>query len=353
MERRAQLLITAVFASSGCTKSGAWLFPGAEAPDEIKYSHASHLDENVACLDCHGGVNVTRELADVERPDHAACARCHATQMDACTVCHTNPTRATKSRKLDRGLVFSHPQHMPRVNGNCVRCHFDIPRATSAEASRVPEMDACTDGCHREDLADTRCERCHVDLGRYRLESIRFLAHSTNFERRHQDAARANADSCAKCHERTFCTDCHADTNVLGAETKNIERPTRSFIHPAPYRAIHALDARAKRDTCESCHKSSFCSSCHASVGLAALDETRVRPHPSGWLDPTSPQFHGREARRSITTCASCHDRGAASVCVRCHQVGGTGGSPHPPNFSRRDAPADNRMCRLCHGRDL
>jgi membrane protease subunit (stomatin/prohibitin family) len=177
------------------------------------------------------------------------------------------------------------------------------------------------------------------------------MAHPTSFEKKHQQAAKENAKTCNTCHERTFCTDCHAGASVLGAEEKAAERATRSFIHPAPYRSIHALDARTNSNTCSTCHPSSFCSSCHASLGLASLESLRGTggPHPQEWLDPMSPAFHGREARRSIASCASCHDQGARSVCVRCHQVGGTGGSPHPPGFERRAAPRDNRMCRVCH----
>ena len=50
--------------------------------------------------------------------------------------------------------------------------------------------------------------------------------------------------------------------------------------------------------------------------------------------------------------CAPCHDQGAASVCVTCHRVGGSGGTPHPPGWSDAHPRADisrNGMCLICH----
>jgi hypothetical protein len=238
---------------------------------------------------------------------------------------------------------------MAETNGNCMRCHAEIPRADSVEALEHPAMETCTDGCHKSALAETRCDLCHDDLSRYKLESIRFMSHGADFERRHGPVAKKDASTCANCHETSYCSDCHSSTAPIEPSTKLLERSTRSFIHPQPYVAIHAIDARSKKDTCESCHRPTFCRSCHASVGLAGLANDRAAPHPRGWLDPFSPSFHGIEARRSIESCAGCHDRGAQSNCVRCHQVGGSGGNPHPPGFSRRTDPTQNRMCRICH----
>lgn len=370
MERRPRLLtgaraagvLLALLASAGLADACAGVVPGTsggtlaaegqlfmgERADELRYSHARHLREDVGCLDCHPGVDEGAPRSTA-LATHARCVRCHDTaDRGRCGACHLRPDQARKPVREASGIFFGHREHLPRVEGDCMRCHAEVAAAKALGAIR-PGMETCTGDCHRPALAETRCELCHADLSRYRLESIRFMAHGANYERRHGPAARAAADACARCHERTFCSDCHASTAPLPAEVRHAERATRSYIHPAPYEAIHAIDARAQRDTCASCHRPSFCRACHATVGLSSLSSERPAPHPSGWLDPMSPSFHGLEARRAIATCAGCHDRGAASNCVRCHQVGGTGGNPHPPGFARgRDARRD-RMCRICH----
>lgn len=345
MERRVLVLGLALIGSGACVTL-------LSRPDRLRYSHSLHLKEDVACVDCHAGIEETTKLDVTYIPTHDACARCHsAEEMERCTYCHSNPEHATRSPPRRRGIRFSHAVHMEPAKGNCVRCHQDVPDAESVEETNTPAMETCAEDCHRPDMKRFACDRCHVSLSRYPLESIRFFAHGVDFERRHGRVARGEAEACMQCHERSYCMDCHSGTRVLPAEAIHVERASRAFIHPAPYAALHAVDARTRKTRCETCHATSFCSSCHATYGVAALEGLRTGPHPSGWLDPVSPNFHGMEARRRIATCAACHDRGAASVCVRCHQVGGPGGNPHPPGFARGPQPRDHRMCRACHWR--
>ncbi|MCK6549760.1 cytochrome c3 family protein [Myxococcota bacterium] len=373
MERRTHVLsplgltMVALVASAallaGCAERGAPLTTASGAPittasrfDKLRFSHETHLKKEIGCLDCHSGVDQAEDLSSTYMPFHDKCARCHSdTEMKNCKQCHLeeDTSKIVRAVPADDGIHFSHVNHARRVMGNCAKCHPEVPRAKTSEESVRPPMETCTDGCHKEDMAESRCDRCHADLTRYSLESVRFMAHGARFVENHGEAASKSDAACSNCHARDFCSDCHSNTNLVGAETRLADRATRSFIHPAPYQAVHAMDARSKRDTCETCHRSNFCDSCHASVGLASLDRVRTAPHPPGWSDPSSTTFHGLQARREITACAACHDQGAASVCVRCHQVGGTGGNPHPPGFSRRESedPTTNRMCRACHWR--
>jgi hypothetical protein len=362
MERRPFILVPRGLASlaaitistvGGCAEERSSMGLFSDPPtigDTLHYSHAKHLKLDVGCLDCHKGIDVDLKPTGAHFPDHDRCQPCHETKEEAsCTLCHERPELALRHVPDARGIRFSHPGHMAETRGNCMHCHADIPQSDLADKIEHPPMETCTDGCHRTALSQTRCELCHEDLSRYKLESIRFMAHGANFEHTHGRAARRDSSTCGNCHDKSYCSDCHSNTALVEAGTKLAERSTRSFIHPQPYLAIHALDSRAKKDTCESCHRPTFCRSCHASVGVAGLTNERTAPHPQGWLDPFSPSFHGIEARRSIETCAGCHDRGGQSNCVRCHQVGGSGGNPHPPGFSRRTDPNQNRMCRVCH----
>lgn len=318
--------------------------------DRVLYSHASHLKGDTTCLDCHTGIEAQTQLAQTFIPSHDGCKRCHEDKMEACGYCHTRPEAATRSPPRDTGLRFAHAPHMEQVRGNCMRCHYEIPHAEDAHATRTPPMRACVESCHTETMAEMKCGTCHEDLTRYPLESIRFLSHGGGFEREHGRAASKPDAACASCHERFFCADCHAEKVQTVPFLGHVEEATRSFIHPPPFQATHAFEARTRRDECTTCHRPTFCASCHASVGLASLERPRTNPHPSGWLDPASAAFHGPAARREIAACAGCHDQGRGSSCVRCHQVGGSGGNPHPPGFERGE-PSRQRMCVVCHAR--
>jgi hypothetical protein len=75
-----------------------------------------------------------------------------------------------------------------------------------------------------------------------------------------------------------------------------------------------------------------------------------TNPHPPGWVgnDVRSADFHGRQARRDIASCAGCHEQGPATNCIRCHKVGAYGGNPHPHGWQSARGPG-SAMCRYCH----
>jgi hypothetical protein len=135
-------------------------------------------------------------------------------------------------------------------------------------------------------------------------------------------------------------------------EVKQPDRVDRDFIHRNDFLSRHAVEAAADPPLCRRCHGTSFCESCHEGQGLTPGAARPRNPHPAGWALPGSAQFHGTEARRDIAACASCHDQGAASICVDCHKVGGIGGDPHPAGFAARhprEEIAQNGMCAACH----
>lgn len=350
MERRAYLLgalaIASVATLGSCGRARfAMRSLFGDPPDAVQFSHREHLMRGSSCLNCHAALDQPKAA----RPGHDACGgSCHEVEATAlCNKCHSDPERAQQTFAADRGLIFQHSAHRSATNNNCMRCHEAVAGATAKV--EMPSMEACAEGCHQQDLRDLRCNRCHVDLARYPLQSIQSWAHTREFERRHGPAAKNDASTCTSCHEATFCSDCHADTTPIALDARRVEQTARGFIHPSPYEALHAIDAATRKDSCDTCHRPTFCTSCHAQRGVAGVEDNLRSLHPAGWLDPTATSFHGLEAKRSIASCAGCHDRGEQSVCVKCHQVGGTGGNPHPHKFLRRDIPEENRMCRTCH----
>jgi hypothetical protein len=123
-------------------------------------------------------------------------------------------------------------------------------------------------------------------------------------------------------------------------------------VHQKDFLGRHPVEERADPDSCQRCHSAQTCQTCHEHSGVSAGSAGALNPHPKGWTLPGSGVFHGDAARRDITSCAACHDQGAASNCVTCHSVGGIGGNPHPSSWqshhSLAEAQRDGR-CVACH----
>jgi len=241
--------------------------------------------------------------------------------------------------------------HIEKVKEDCAKCHDSLPEPE--KRSGPPAMAACL-SCHehKQDYDEGRCEKCHKDLSHYSLKPLSDFSHQGNYIREHGRDARASAAACAKCHEQTFCTDCHASTVATRIEIKYPEKLGSDFIHRDDFLTVHAIEARGDSATCRRCHGTSFCENCHTLQNLTATNPDPRNPHPPGWIIPGSAQFHGVYAQRDIANCASCHDQGPSTNCITCHRVGGVGGNPHPPAWVLHHSPQEiprNPMCLYCH----
>jgi hypothetical protein len=134
------------------------------------------------------------------------------------------------------------------------------------------------------------------------------------------------------------------------------EEVERAFIHRGDYVSRHFIDARAQPESCRRCHGSGFCDACHQ---LNGVSDANVRPnlrdpHPSGWGNPGAAKFHGDAARRDILQCAGCHDQGPAAICVQCHRDNPSQAdfNPHPGAFmsAHRNDDTHKGICAVCHG---
>ena len=158
--------------------------------------------------------------------------------------------------------------------------------------------------------------------------------------------ARSQARSCQQCHADSSCSECHSQVAPTVNARLFPEAVERPLLHRGDWRTVHAIEARADGDTCLRCHQPRQCVRCHEQHGLVSGVAGGRAPHPPGWATPGG-AFHGDEARLQIESCAACHDQGAASNCVRCHRVGGIGGNPHPPGWDNEDV--GEPMCQICH----
>ncbi len=343
-----------VLALTACNAPWLWNSPVSDG-DHIKIPHDKHAKAGVECLACHDAIYDAHSLSVPTLPDEAKCLECHRAEKDKgnCVMCHTDVKLAAPRPTPEPSLYFDHSKHIDRTKEKCAVCHQALPNPIRSDATR-PTMAACTQ-CHdhKQELNQGKCGVCHIDLTRYQLKPVSLYSHQGDFLREHPRAARSAPESCATCHEQTFCADCHASTVSTTIETKFPERVDRYFIHRDDFLGRHPVEARYDGASCRRCHGSSFCEDCHRANNLSPLSQSPRDPHPPGWSIPGGgAQFHGTEARRDITACAGCHDQGARSICVDCHKVGGIGGDPHPSGWEGRHPSSEihsNNLCLTCH----
>ncbi len=98
---------------------------------------------------------------------------------------------------------------------------------------------------------------------------------------------------------------------------------------------FHAVAASMGGLKCGSCHGSQeFCLSCHQKAGVAWSSPIGLGVpagdvfHPEGWYSFGGPGKHGKEAKKNLATCVSCHTE---ADCTMCHSAESTFSvSPHP-----------------------
>ena len=348
------IALVGLLAFLGCVSCAGWLW-GTTTParngDHIKIPHDVHRASKIDCVSCHDAAWDSKQLGDPVLPKEKQCLTCHKDKKDDCAMCHT-AVKARPAIAEPPTVRMSHADHIVRVKEDCSVCHKLLPNPLRSSATRPP-MDICL-GCHehQKEFDAGRCAGCHVDLAHFGAKPLSTFTHAGNYVREHMRAARSAPDTCATCHDQTFCSDCHNATVGLKIETKFPERVDRDFIHRNDFISRHAIEQRSDPTSCATCHGTTFCQTCHTANNLTPTGKNPRSPHPAGFTLPGSAQFHGTEARRDIGSCASCHDQGAQSNCVACHKVGGLGGNPHPSGFEAQHPRSEigrNGMCAACH----
>jgi hypothetical protein len=320
--------------------------PRQETRVATTFPHEKH--GGFECTDCHTGIIKSTALGDSKLPGVAKCEECHDRSAPADAAKFNVPTREARQYEIR----FDHAAHLKRVpKADCTACHKELPEIGQPWKT-TPPMAACT-ACHNHavDFAEARCTPCHVSLKRFPLKPMTEFAHVGNWVKEHGRLAKSSAETCAACHEQTYCAQCHTPaTGPMRPEIRFPERVETDFIHRADFISRHQLEAQANPASCRKCHGTFFCESCHAEQGLSPRVLNPREPHPQpDWTTKGSGNFHGDAARANILACAGCHDQsGPSSICVLCHKVGGSAGvNIHPPGFKRTDK--SKPMCRSCH----
>ncbi len=358
MNRHLLLAVAAAFLAACAAKDTK---PAAQADPPYVFPHSPHVEGDVDCTACHAAIVKDSRLE--ARVRHVALPRKNS---DVCNGCHDDKDFKAKvklaipARTRGFEVRFNHAAHLAKPGVTCTGCHQAPPEAGQTQPSRL-SMSACT-ACHEHqaDYAAGKCTPCHVDLKRYE-KPVAAFQHAGDFMKTHGGLARPTAESCAACHDQTFCADCHSGTTAPARQSVLFpEAVQRDFIHRGDYQSRHQIEAGANPASCRKCHGSAFCDSCHTQRNLTQSSALQPNnPHPAGWGTLGSGDFHGAAARKNIVACAACHDNGAASICVLCHRVGGLASDPvarpngpHPASFVSRhkgDDKTRTATCLVCH----
>jgi hypothetical protein len=201
--------------------------------------------------------------------------------------------------------------------------------------------------------------------------------HGAFWEREHSIAASKSSKNCVDCHSQQFCLDCHTG----GGIDPNLDKTTigPNYVpksHRTDFREIHPIKALDNPQSCNRCHDQKFCSSCHSKF---RGEDLRVQSHRRAWSDlatmplgPTHSTFttnqcqtchpggllpkrvwsaeHGREARRNLQACQTCHSDG--EICMTCHSARqGLMVNPHPRSWNKSGyrSKSDGKTCIKCH----
>lgn len=328
--------------------------------DKIIFSHNLHSEQGVECADCHSDVSL-----DAQKKRTAfkmsQCADCHDVEdKEGCAMCHKNPDSPASWQPTvaPSPLIFSHQIHQSRSENkisDCSACHAGAATATTntTRSKLIPKHAECQD-CHDKDLKKGNCTLCHNRLDLYNMAEVDFFTHPPGFFNRHGFKASANETNCSLCHDATYCSDCHNKASTIRPALKQPDRVDKTFIHGGEWLSLHPLKSKTSPASCHKCHGISYCSSCHQRNGIGAgMGQNGANnPHPNReqWVNP-GPGSHGAAARKDILSCATCHDQGAASNCVNCHQAR-IGINPHPPGWKSSVSSTErntHQTCRICH----
>jgi hypothetical protein len=275
---------------------------------------------------------------EAARASTVACATCHT--RERCTSCHVAPDTRGVIAALPAAAgapLPAEPAAYPEPadhDTDWLRAHGAV--ASAAECGACHTRETCTT-CHTgpppspvpalASAAATSAPGAEVD--RFAPDAH----YDPSFLTAHGVAAAAEPTSCAGCHTRASCEDCH-------------NAPADPVFHEPNFASRHAFEAYGARLECQNCHDASrFCRDCHAQAGMVAEGRPGLEFHDA---EPLWLLRHGQAARQSLESCAGCH---AQKDCVRCHSdFGAFGVNPHREGFDAERAASRNaRVCLECH----
>jgi hypothetical protein len=360
-----------------------------------RFDHFQHRDLFPTCAGCHVGV------AEGEGPIWPAAGDC--------TACHDGTVEekvewsAPTSPRVSN-LRFTHESHAREFREHqgadstiqCGACHNE--RGQDPMQVRPAVVNNCFD-CHgikdsHLEAPDSTCATCHVQLVQAvrltRADVSRFPVPPSHkapdfIEDGHGRQAEAGpgkvAASCATCHARDFCAECHVNApevaaiQALAADPRSlgvrVELREPSSHRRPDFLRRHGEQLGKDGMRCATCHTRESCLACHVgtpsqvqAMSVAAegrgrgAEVERERPRSHG-IDFS--EIHADPAAARPQSCSTCHAR---TQCLDCHRPDPSNPPPgyHPAGFltthpaaaySRDDSCADchnqSQFCADCH----
>jgi hypothetical protein len=188
---------------------GLTLTPGEPTSLAVEFSHAKHL-ALMDCTMCHSGV------ADGNMyPDPTFCGACHNGSVQP-EVDWSPPVPSPQMN-----LRFSHGTHMSAAGNECADCHVDAGSGDNVVNLAIVEQ----------------CRECHSNSPVLKTTSV---WHGGGWVARHQLEAAASPESCANCHVRADCLECHRPNAATGSPA----------YHPVNFLSEHPSWAYNRSVTC-------------------------------------------------------------------------------------------------------
>ena len=257
----------------------------SKLPDDVRFSHASHMAEDLECGTCHPDPDGRLFAGEAVK---ASCMECHADadpSLNECDVCH-------REIRVDV---------RPKFRGSTAISHdiAELWERTHGRESRVDPTYCAY--CHD---TEAYCEDCHTKNPP--------SSHTLSWRRRtHGLNADWDRRTCATCHEEDFCVKCHQNTAPSS--------------HRRGWRKRHGFEAAWNQDRCTVCHEEDACVKCHRT--------TPPTSHLAGWTRP----INGH--------CKSCHFPATTTKCAMCHEsIHHRSALPSPHTFGIYP-----KRCGLCH----
>ena len=348
--------------------------------DRDVFDHEKHRKVFPECEGCHAGI---KDPSRPVFPPATVCATCHDGVVQRTVDWSAPPERPSNLR-------FTHAKHYAKSAGRlpadsvlaCRECHIPAGAAWMTVQRTIPAQCLACHGVRTAHLSapDTACVTCHLPLAQ---ATALPLARVAAFGKPpwhddpgfltatgHGAMAKQGNRSCAVCHARDFCAQCHVNAPDVRAIQALAPDP-RSLVFkeelkaPASHQdskwlSRHGGSARRDVASCASCHTRQSCMVCHRSRPeiVLALPDSGSGRGIGARITLKEPGYHGRDfadrhaapAKASPGSCNACHTR---AECLECHRPNpGAAGSYHPAGFlTRHPAAAFNRQvdCTACH----
>jgi hypothetical protein len=260
----------------------------AQPRDWIVFPHEYHIvEEELACSECHTGVEASVSLETRLLPGMDVCAACHEddTEDGDCSLCHVNPDEPLSYEETQPLKIrdFSHQFHLGKGK-TCRDCHGAVWQDDGTTPPRSWEQEDC--------------RRCHLSAPP-ESHGLQWLTlHGLN-------VSDTGQPGCNLCHTVASCDQCH--------QLQQFE----PRVHPVDYLFSHGFDVRSGRLECSTCHPAQeTCYRCHRENGVMPLSHSQP-----AWVGQflSGGGIHAEEALEEPDVCRTCHHPEEDLTCLRCH----------------------------------